>query len=253
MAEFKQCCDPGTVWEGTPTGEEVTLGGLDTYLATPPLCQTPKGGVLVITDVFSWEAKNVRLFADRVAKAGYVAVCPDYFHGEVLTKERYTSKDFSISEWICRYPQEQVMSESESVLADLKTSHGIDNVGAIGFCWGGLYALKLNASSAVKAAVLNHCSLLAYNMEVLDQIAHPVLFQCSDNDSQIPTELRHKIEEKLHALPFNRSCLLKFYPGQEHGWTMRGDDKDASVQWAAEEAFEAALFFFNTHLKAASA
>ena len=40
--------------------------------------------------------------------------------------------------------------------------------------------------------------------------------------------------------------------GQEHGWTLRGDDKDPSVQWAAEEAFEAGAFFFNIHLSAAN-
>lgn len=62
--------------------------------------------------------------------------------------------------------------------------------------------------------MLNHASLLGYNKEVLDQIAKPVLFQCSDNDSQIPTEFRHEIEEKLQKLPFKKHTLLKFYPGE---------------------------------------
>lgn len=70
------------------------------------------------------------------------------------------------------------------------------------------------ASSTVEASVLNHSSLLGYNKEVLDQIAKPVLFQCSDNDSQIPTEFRHEIEEKLRKLPFKKHTLLKFYPGE---------------------------------------
>ena len=70
------------------------------------------------------------------------------------------------------------------------------------------------ASSTVKASVVNHCSLLPYNKEVLDQIAQPVLFQCSDNDAQVPAELRHQIEEKLSQKPFKRHTLVKFYPGE---------------------------------------
>lgn len=227
------------------------MGGLDSYLALPS-AGSAKIGILMITDVFGWKVKNARLFTDRLAKAGYVAVCPDYFHGDFLTKERFTDKSFQLPEWLKQFPHEQVLGETDKIIAELKSSHGVQTVGAIGFCWGGLYALKLNASSTVEASVLNHSSLLGYNKEVLDQIAKPVLFQCSDNDSQIPTEFRHEIEEKLRKLPFKKHTLLKFYPGQEHGWTLRGDDKDASVQWAAEEAFQAAIFFFKIHLSSPS-
>ncbi|KAK9822890.1 hypothetical protein WJX74_001577 [Apatococcus lobatus] len=252
MSGFEQCCDPGTVWQGTPSGKEIKLGGLDTYLAEPPAGSTAKSGILFLTDVYGWKVKNARLFTDRLAKAGFVVACPDFFHGGALSLERMHDKGFSLPEWLKQFPHEQVLSQSESIIAELKSSHGVQSIGAIGFCWGGLYALKLNASSAVKASVVNHCSLLPYNKEVLDQIAQPVLFQCSDNDSQVPAELRHEIEQKLSQLPFNKHTLLKFYPGQEHGWTLRGDDKDPSVQWAAEEAFEAGAFFFRTHLSASS-
>ena len=35
MSDFEQCCDPGTVWQGSPSGKEVKMGGLDSYLALP--------------------------------------------------------------------------------------------------------------------------------------------------------------------------------------------------------------------------
>jgi dienelactone hydrolase len=37
---------------------------------------------------------------------------------------------------------------------------------------------------------------------------------------------------------------------QEHGWTMKGDEKDPAVAAAATEAFNEALEFFRSHLKA---
>lgn len=49
------------------------MGGLDSYLALPS-AGSAKIGILMITDVFGWKVKNARLFTDRLAKAGYVAV-----------------------------------------------------------------------------------------------------------------------------------------------------------------------------------
>ena len=110
MTSFEQCCNPGTVWEGTPSGKVVTLGGLDTYIALPPSGKATKTGILVINDVFGYEAKNIRLFTDRLAKAGFVAVCPDFFRGDWLTKEKYGDKSFKLPDWLGQFPQDQVRS-----------------------------------------------------------------------------------------------------------------------------------------------
>ncbi len=107
MGEFDRCCDPGTVWQGTPSGKEVTLGGLDAYIAVPASDQQTKGGILVINDVFGFKAKNIRLLTDRFAEAGYVAACPDYFHGDWLSKEKFGSSDFSLPEWLKAFPNDK--------------------------------------------------------------------------------------------------------------------------------------------------
>ena len=35
-------------------------------------------------DVYGWDLKNARLFADAVARAGFTCALPDFFHGDKL-------------------------------------------------------------------------------------------------------------------------------------------------------------------------
>ena len=107
MSGFEQCCNPGTLWQGSPSGKEIKLGGLNTYLAVPPAGSTPKAGILFLSDIFGWKVNNARLFTDRLAKAGFVVACPDFFNGDAVTPERKAEKDFSLPEWLKQFPQEQ--------------------------------------------------------------------------------------------------------------------------------------------------
>jgi len=41
----------------------------------------------VRADIHGWDLKNARLFADKVAAAGYLTVVPDFFHGDKFPSE----------------------------------------------------------------------------------------------------------------------------------------------------------------------
>jgi dienelactone hydrolase len=45
-----------------------SLAGFDAYFAEPK--EQPKAAILLITDIFGWEVKNVRIIADKYADAG---------------------------------------------------------------------------------------------------------------------------------------------------------------------------------------
>lgn len=78
---FCDNCFSGNLRSGTPTGTEIKLGGLDTYIAVPEN-KEPTGAVLVITDVFGWKLVNSRLISDELAKGGLLAILPDFFNGD---------------------------------------------------------------------------------------------------------------------------------------------------------------------------
>lgn len=50
---FADCCNPGGVWEGTPTGEEHDFAGLTSYIAKPPTGGNGKAIVLITGDLSS--------------------------------------------------------------------------------------------------------------------------------------------------------------------------------------------------------
>lgn len=45
-----------------------SIAGLDAYIAEPK--EKPTAAILLITDIFGWEVKNVRIVADKYADAG---------------------------------------------------------------------------------------------------------------------------------------------------------------------------------------
>lgn len=53
----------------------------------PSLHRLEAVGVNVRADIHGWDLKNARLFADKVAAAGYLTVVPDFFHGDKFPSE----------------------------------------------------------------------------------------------------------------------------------------------------------------------
>ena len=60
---MEECCRTGFKWNGTPTGREGTLAGNKTYIAG----SNPDVAVLLITDIYGWTLRNLRLLADHFA------------------------------------------------------------------------------------------------------------------------------------------------------------------------------------------
>ena len=81
---LRSCCISGHLHEGEPTGQDVLLGGVNTYIAEPDF-DNPKRAVIIATDVFGYKLVNTRLVADKIAKEGFLVVVPDIFDGKALS------------------------------------------------------------------------------------------------------------------------------------------------------------------------
>lgn len=78
-------CFRGVVSGLHPTGSEITLHGLPTYVAQPEDGVTPKGIVVIVTDAFGWDFVNNRVLSDIYAKkGGFIVYCPDFMDGMIL-------------------------------------------------------------------------------------------------------------------------------------------------------------------------
>ena len=73
----------------------------------------------------------------------------------------------------------------------------------------------------IEAGVIAHGSIIT--LEMVEAIKKPVLFLFSDNDQQIPAELREKIEGVLKQKSASFPAEGKFYPGMVSCCSVRAE------------------------------
>jgi carboxymethylenebutenolidase len=122
------------------------------YLAVPPGGSGP--GLLVIQEWWG-VSQSLKDVCDRLAAAGFVALAPDLYHGELADPEHQEMD--KAAELMNSMPPDRAgrdMSGAVDYLAghDAVTGSGI---GVVGFCMGGMLALIIaaNRGDRIKAAV----------------------------------------------------------------------------------------------------
>ncbi|KAH9330427.1 hypothetical protein KI387_002535, partial [Taxus chinensis] len=88
-----QCC------ESPPTRDHpaVGVGRIDAFqdlTAYVTGSSNADAAIILVADVFGYEAPKLRKLADKVAAAGYFVVVPDYFNGDPYVPDRDTIKDW---------------------------------------------------------------------------------------------------------------------------------------------------------------
>ncbi|KAJ4837534.1 hypothetical protein Tsubulata_033132, partial [Turnera subulata] len=90
-----QCCsNPPTLNPNSGAGHFERVGGLDSYVIGS---LDSKRAVLLVSDIFGYEAPNLRKLADKIAAAGFYVVVPDFFNADVYVPEN-TARP--IMEWL---------------------------------------------------------------------------------------------------------------------------------------------------------
>ena len=73
---MQECCFTGFQWDGTPSGQEDTLGGQKTYITG----NNATHAIFIGHEALGWEWKNTRLLADHFAKeTGATVYLPDLY------------------------------------------------------------------------------------------------------------------------------------------------------------------------------
>ncbi|KAL1543197.1 carboxymethylenebutenolidase [Salvia divinorum] len=233
-----QCCEnPPAPNSGSGNGKVEEFGGLSSYISGH---SDSNAAVVLISDIFGYEAPNLRKIADKVGAAGLHAVVPDFFHGDP-----YVSDQKPISEWLKDHEPGQGFEDAKPVIEALK-SKGFTKIGAVGFCWGAKVAVDLSKYPYIQAAVLIHPSFVS--VEDIQGVKVPLSILAAEIDHVCPPELVKQFEAALNDMP-DVDSFMKVFAGCSHGWSVRYNDEDEEAVKSAEEAHKDMLDWFVKYLK----
>ncbi|KAK7303232.1 hypothetical protein RJT34_14134 [Clitoria ternatea] len=223
-------------------GNVLQLAGLKSYVTGS---HDSKLALILVSDVFGYEAPNLRKLADKVAAAGFLVVVPDLLYGDYFD---LNNPQFDRDSWKKAHGPDKACEETKPLIAALK-SKGVTAIGAAGFCWGGVVVVKLAISSDIQAAVILHPGPVSDNE--LNEVRVPFAILGAEIDNVFPPEKLKQAEELLSAKSELES-FVKLYPGVSHGWTVRYNVDDEAAVKIAEEAHQDMLNWFIKHVKSAS-
>jgi carboxymethylenebutenolidase len=221
---------------------------LKAYLATP-IGEGPWPGVVVIQDLLGL-GDDIRLQADRLAAAGYLAFAPDLYSGRGL---RCVIATLQASRSGSGETYEDIEGARQWLAARADCT---GTIGIIGFCMGGGFALLCAPRYDFQAASVNYGELPGDAPERLAG-ACPVVASYGKRDRALRGRAQ-RLEETLTAL--NVPHDVKEYPDAGHSFMNRINVGPLGpvltvvglnyVHDAAEDSWRRILEFFAVHLQA---
>jgi carboxymethylenebutenolidase len=194
-------------------GENVTFqsNGRQTngYLASP---ERGKGPGLVVIQEWWGLVDHIKDVCDRFAAEGFVALAPDFYHGEIAKSPDEAGKmmmALRIDE-----AEKDLKGAINYLLGHSTTT--TSKVGTIGFCMGGalsLYAATKNEN--VGACVVFYGGHPNVKPD-LANLNSPVLGIYGENDKSVSPAVVHELERKLNEL--GKSFEYHIYPGASHAF-----------------------------------
>tara|TARA_R110000787_G_scaffold14814_11_gene45558 strand:+ start:466 stop:1128 length:663 start_codon:yes stop_codon:yes gene_type:complete len=209
-------------------GDGHTLGA---YKAEPS--GTPKGGVVVIQEIFGVN-KHIRNVADQYAAAGYLAIAPALFDRvEKGLELGYGQEDFG------KGRDTRGALKNDGILADVQAAineaASAGKVGVVGYCFGGAVSwMAATGCDGVAAASCYYGGGIHASKDATPKC--PVQFHFGDKDGGIPLNQVAEIKEAQPDIP----CFV--YDDAGHGFCC--DDRESFNAGACERARERTLSLF---------
>ncbi|HCT57054.1 MAG TPA: dienelactone hydrolase family protein [Gemmatimonas aurantiaca] len=226
-------------------GDMVQYGTVDGaavrgYLAKPK--SAAKTGPAIVM-VHEWWGinDNIKAMADRYAGEGYTVLAVDLFGGQVATTSDAAMKLYQAGMANIAKGERNVASA-----VDYLRKNGASSVGAVGYCFGGHWALRtgLAGGANVNAVVMYYGAPITAAPE-LSRLKAPVLGLFGGKDTGIPVDSVRAMEAQMKRA--GRSVTIQVYPNAGHAFA--NPTGQAYDKATADDAWSRTLGFFKTNLK----
>jgi carboxymethylenebutenolidase len=218
-----------------------TMGG---YLARPA-DPTPRPGIIVFMEIFGINS-HIRDVTERIAREGYVALAPDFFHRTGPGVE-YGYDQQGMEAGIKLYTQlkaDELVADARSALSFLKRQNYVkgDKLGAMGFCVGGHITYLTACETEVKAAASFYGGGIAKpqgfggapsTVGRTSKITGRILCLFGEKDASIPLSEVDTIRAELEKNKIRGEVVV--YPEADHGFFC--DQRPTYNKAAADDAW----------------
>ena len=213
------------------------------YLALPDGRRGP--GVIVVQEWWGLDS-GIKEMADRLAAAGFVALAPDLYHGELAG---HTEMD-KAGELMQSLPPERAardMSGAVDYLAehDATTSDGI---GVMGFCMGGMLTFLLAAQrpDRIAAAVPFYGFPQGDSQPDYRDIEAAIQGHMAEHDDFFPPDAARALEAELQAM--GKDVTLTVHPGSGHAFMAPHNALGTQDQALYDRIWPQVTEFLRSHL-----
>lgn len=197
-------------------------------------------GVVVIQEWWGL-VPHIRDVAERFARAGFVALAPDLYHGEAA-QEPDEARKLAMG-----LNRETAVSEILAAARYLQTDSAVSpkRIGTVGWCMGGGLSLSAAASSQgeIGAAVCFYGRPLSPDDTA--QLQVPVLGLFGELDGGIPVETVRAFEQELQT--HGKTYEIHIYPNAPHAFFNDARPQIYQPQ-AAQDAWNKTVAWFGRYL-----
>ena len=232
-------------------GAFITYGDRRAYVALPESAG-PHRAVLLYMEAFGVN-EYIATECDRLARAGYIAIAPDFFDGMTIPYSDLPRVRSMLNGW----NDAQWLEHIHAAVGWLDARHDVAKapLGAMGFCMGGRLAFltalelpdRIGATISFYGGGIAPDEPTAGRPPLVGRVAElraPLMLHYGAQDAGItPSELGRLTTALSEAK--KRFCL-NLYPDAGHGFASR--DRDSYCADAAEEAWESSLRFLQREL-----
>ncbi|KAJ7643940.1 dienelactone hydrolase endo-1,3,1,4-beta-D-glucanase [Roridomyces roridus] len=225
-----------------PQGKNVTINGVLTYVSLPQAYDSTQA-VLFLTDVFGLPSLDNLLLADEFAAAGYATYAPDYLNGDAIPKGG------NVTKWIANHGEAQTTPPLLSVINALK-AQGVKQIAATGYCFGGLYTVRLVQNNTITVGTVAHPSLLDVpnDFEVMKAQSHvPLEINSAEFDTGFTPTLAVETDAVMSS--YSAGYMRRHFSAVGHGFAVGADPNNPAQVAAKKGAFYTSLAWIQEHLE----
>jgi len=228
-------------------GETVQLpcdeGTIDGYLAVPS--ETPAPGVIVVQEWWGL-VPQIKRTCDRLSAAGFVALAPDLYHGDIA---EHTEMDKAAA-LMSALPIDRAARDMGRAVDALLARPEVRGkaVGVVGFCMGGMLTLVLAAQEGdrVCAAAPFYGAPLGEGEPDWSNLTASVSGHFAGNDDFFSPDAVTALGEKLRAA--GKDVTFTVHPDVGHAFVNEDDPFGTHAPDVAAECWSDTLAFLHAHL-----